>query len=211
MRFDPELEKSICEIAIAHNVEPEALMAVVAVESNGKLSARVNGRDEPLIRFEGHYFYRLLPQAKRNVAIVKGLASSKAGAVKNSRTQAGRWRFLKRAKRIDRSAALSSCSWGVGQVMGAHWRWLGYASIDTMVEEARSGVEGQVRLMMRYIEKANLIKKLQALDWAGFARAYNGPNFRRYKYDTKLQSAYRNFCSHHWNGTRDLIDLCATG
>jgi len=71
--FEPKLMKEITEIAKAHDIEPEALMAVVEVESNGRLGAKVNGRMEPLIRFEGHYFYRLLPNAKRNKAVVRGL------------------------------------------------------------------------------------------------------------------------------------------
>jgi hypothetical protein len=40
--------------------------------------------------------------------------------------------------------------------MGAHWAWLGFDSVDALVEEARSGAAGQARLMARYIEKAGL-------------------------------------------------------
>lgn len=188
--FEPELIGEITEIARDHKIEPEALMAVVEVESNGRLGAKVNGRMEPLIRFEGHYFYRLLSNAKRNVAVVRGLAHSRAGKVKNPLRQVSRWRLLQRAKLIDRNAALSSCSWGCGQVMGSHWRWLGYGSIDALVMEARDGASGQIRLMMRYIVKARLIDALQAHDWAGFARAYNGPAYRKYKYHIKMRDAY---------------------
>ncbi len=191
--FEPKLIREITQIAKDHDIEPEALMAVVEVESNGRLGAKVNGRMEPLISFEGHYFYRLLSTVKRNKAVVRGLAHSRAGRVKNPLRQASRWRLLKRAEAIDRTAALSSCSWGCGQVMGSHWRWLGYGSIDGLVMEARDGASGQIRLMMRYIKKARLISKLQNHDWAGFARAYNGPAYRKYKYHTKMRNAYRRF------------------
>lgn len=191
--FEAKLIKEITEIAKAHDVEPEALMAVVEVESNGKLGAMVKGRMEPLIRFEGHYFYRLLPNSKRNKAVVRGLAHSRAGRVKNPLRQANRWKLLNRASSIDRVAALSSCSWGCGQVMGAHWRWLGFGSVDGLVFEARDGASGQIRLMMRYIKKARLISKLQNHDWAGFARAYNGPAYAKYKYHTKMRNAYIRF------------------
>ena len=97
---------------------------------------------------------------------------------------------MKRAQAIDHDGALCSTSWGVGQVMGAHWRWLGYASVDALVLDARDGANGQVRLMMRYIKKAGLIEKLQYFDWAGFARAYNGPAFHKNKYDVKMRRAY---------------------
>ena len=85
--------------------------------------------------------------------------------------------------------------------MGAHWRWLGYSSIDALVADARDGVTGQVRLMVRYINKAGLVEKLQARDWKGFARAYNGPAYRKYKYDSKLGEAFRQFQNHDQSGT----------
>ncbi len=177
--FEPELIKEITQIARDNDLEPETLMAVVEVESAGRLGAKVNGRMEPLIRFEGHYFYRLLSNSKRNLAVVRGLAHSRFGKVKNPIRQVSRWKLLSRASDIDRPAALSSCSWGCGQVMGSHWRWLGYGSVDALVVEARDGASGQIRLMMRYIQKAKLISKLQNHDWAGFARAYNGPSYRK--------------------------------
>ena len=191
--FEPELVKEIAKIAAENELEPEALMAIVQVESAGRLGARVGGRTEPLIRFEGHYFYRLLSNSKRNLAVVKGLAHARAGKVKNPVSQTARWKMLGRAKVIDRAAALASCSWGCGQVMGAHWRWLGYGSIDALVMEARDGAAGQIRLMVRYIMKANLSQKLQEHDWAGFARAYNGPAYRKHRYDAKMRNAYHRF------------------
>lgn len=191
--FDENLSSAIEKIASELNIEPATLKAVVQVESAGRLSVSIAGRAEPLIRFEGHYFYKLLPLAKRNMAIAQGLASARAGTVKNPLTQKGRWQMLRRAMKINRAAALESVSWGLGQVMGSHWRWLGYASIDALVVEAREGAAGQIRLMARYITKANLAEKLRAHDWAGFARAYNGPAYRKFKYHTKLARAYDSF------------------
>jgi len=193
--FDSSLKEEIIQIAHEHDLEPACLLAVVEVESAGKLGVMMNQRLEPLIRFEGHYFYRLLPNAKRNKAVVQGLATSRAGQVKNPLRQKARWKLLRRAEAIDRPAALASCSWGCGQVMGAHWRWLGYASIDALVGEAREGGAGQVRLMMRYIVKAGLVEKLQTHDWAGFARAYNGPAYRKHRYDTRMRDAYLRYSS----------------
>ena len=77
--------------------------------------------------------------------------------------------------------------------MGAHWEWLGYGSVDALVAEARSGVHGQVRLMARYIEKANLVKALQEQDWVAFARTYNGPAYKKNRYDVKMQNAFLKF------------------
>src|SRR5690606_12550109 len=111
----------------------------------------------------------------------------------NPASQAARWKLLRRAVAIDRVAAYESVSWGVGQVMGAHWAWLGHASVDALVGEARSGVCGQVRLMARYITRAGLADALKSHDWAAFARGYNGPAYRRNGYDTRLAKAYARF------------------
>lgn len=188
--FTQTLKTEIKTIAQQYDLEPETLMAVIEVESNGRVGAKVDGRLEPLIRFEGHYFYRLLPTRKRHEAITKGLANAVLGKVKNPFRQSSRWKLLKKAQAIDHDAALSSTSWGIGQVMGSHWRWLGYGSVDALVSAARSGPAGQIELMMRYVDKAGLIGKLKRYDWAGFARGYNGPSYRKNKYDRKLHKAY---------------------
>ncbi|TWH25864.1 MULTISPECIES: N-acetylmuramidase domain-containing protein [unclassified Aminobacter] len=138
---------TIAEVARTLKVEPAALAAVVEVESGGRIQALVEGRPEPLIRFEGHYFDRRLAGDGREGARKQGLAAPQAGVIRNPASQAARWQMLRQAAEIDRKAAYESTSWGVGQVMGAH-------------------------------------------DWAAFARGYNGPAYRRNRYDTKLAAAY---------------------
>jgi murein L,D-transpeptidase YcbB/YkuD len=101
--------------------------------------------------------------------------------------------MLKRAMAIDAAAAQESVSWGLGQVMGAHWAWLGYASVEAMVAEARKSVAGQARLMALYIEKAGLAEALRTHDWEAFARGYNGPGYKKYAYDEKIASAYDRY------------------
>ncbi|MFZ1813452.1 MAG: N-acetylmuramidase domain-containing protein [Rhizobiaceae bacterium] len=184
------LEMAIAVVAEECGLDGNALQAIAEVESGGRIFARVGERNEPLIRFEGHYFYRLLPRAKRNRAVAAGLANKIAGKVRNPVGQPARWRLLARAGELDHQAALESASWGLGQVMGCHWRWLGYASIDAMVIDVRSGATGQLRLMARFIREAGLAPLLEAHDWAGFARRYNGPGFRKNGYDRKMADAF---------------------
>lgn len=186
-------KRSTDEIAAAARrlrVEPVALLAVATVESGGIAYVSIDGRKEPLIRFEGHYFDRRLTGEKQKLAREAGLADPTPGVVANPVSQAARWAMLTRAIAIDRKAAYESTSWGIGQVMGAHWAWLGYPSAAALVEEARSGVGGQARLMARYIGKAGLAEALRAHDWAAFARVYNGPAYARNAYDARLRRAY---------------------
>jgi N-acetylmuramidase len=205
--FSKSIIAEITTIASTLGVEPAALLAVAEVESGGKAFANVEQRQEPMIRFEGHYFDRRLSRENREIARKAGLASPVAGRIANPATQAARWRLLDRAVVIDRGAAYESVSWGLGQVMGAHWAWLGYARIDALVAEARSGVAGQARLMARYVEKAGLSPSLRRRDWAAFARGYNGPDYARNGYDRKIAAAYERYRTEPLNevGPKPMI------
>lgn len=191
--FDETMRAEITAVAAETGLPAAALAAVAEIESGLRVQTIVNGRPEPLIRFEGHYFDSRLTGERRTEARRQGLANPKAGAIANPASQAARWKLLARASAIDREAAYESVSWGIGQVMGAHWAWLGYASVDSLVAEARSGANGQLRLMARYIVKAGLAPALSEGRWTAFARGYNGPGYRRNAYDTKLAKAHARY------------------
>ncbi|HEV7274722.1 MAG TPA: N-acetylmuramidase domain-containing protein [Devosiaceae bacterium] len=189
MIFDNEALAGIRSEAKRLGLEWQALAAVAEVESGGR----------PLwdglcpIRIEGHYFDKRLSGALRARAREEGLAHPKSGMVKNPRTMAGRYEMLKRMMDIDGVAALESCSWGLGQVMGAHWSALKYMSADDLAEEAKGSVSGQIRLMGRFIEGSGLKPLLKARDWVEFARRYNGPGHAKNKYAPKMAAAYDRF------------------
>lgn len=191
--FSREVIAEITAVAADMDLEPAALLAIAEVESAGKPFAVIGGRNEPLIRFEGHYFDRRLSPDNRKAARAAGLSSPTAGRIANPGTQAARWSLVARAAAIDAKAAHESVSWGLGQVMGAHWAWLGYADVAALVAEARSGAGGQARLMARYIDRAGLAASIRRRDWAAFARGYNGPAFARNGYDRKIAAAYKRY------------------
>jgi hypothetical protein len=191
--FSSEIISEISTAAKSLDIEPAALLAVAEVESGGVAFAIVDGKREPLIRFEGHYFDRRLSPDKQAVARAAGLASPIAGAVANPVSQVGRWDLLARAVRIDRAAAYESVSWGIGQVMGAHWKKLGFASVGDFVALARRDIAGQAEIMMRFIGTEGLAAALGAQDWAAFARGYNGPLYARSNYDGRIAAAYAEY------------------
>jgi N-acetylmuramidase/Putative peptidoglycan binding domain len=201
--FNADITHEITEAAKAANIDPAALLSVVEVESAGKFFARVKGKDEPLIRFECHYFDRRLDGEAREKARAAGLSSPLAGKVPNPRGQEERWALLDRACGFSRPAALESVSWGIGQIMGAHWKALGFGSVEEMVDLARTGASGQIRLLILFLEKNGLIPLLNGREWAAFARRYNGPAYRRYAYDTKLAIAYARHKAGHKPGPPD--------
>src|SRR5688572_30258494 len=99
--FDEATLREVEAIAADLRVEPAALLAVAEIESGGKPFALVDGRQEPLIRFEGHYFDRRLDGQEKAEARAAGLANPKAGAVVNPDGQAARWKMLNRAAEIN--------------------------------------------------------------------------------------------------------------
>ena len=191
--FSQDTIEAVKVIAQREGVSPAALLAVAEVESAGSVFAEVNGKALPVIRWEGHYFDRLVHKSKRAEARRKGLASPKAGAVKNPRKQYSRYAILRNAMTLDKDAAIQSCSWGLGQVMGSHWEALGYASPEALVKEAKSGAVGQIELMVRFIVKNKLTGYIRALDWAGFSYRYNGRNYKKNRYDTRMARAYERW------------------
>lgn len=188
--FDTTTKSIIALLARKMGCEAAIFEAVCIVESAGQVFADSAAGKQPLIRFEGHYFHRRLKGDELAEAIAVGLADPRAGAVKNPASQAARWKMLNRAVAINAVAALESVSWGIGQVMGAHWQVLGFASVAELVNVARSGAGGQLDLMARYIEKFGLVDELRRKDFAAFTRGYNGKGGIAAGYHTKMANAY---------------------
>lgn len=190
--FSSAIISKVKDLAARIDVDPAALLAVAEVESAGVAEWSVNGDKRPPIRFEGHYFYKRLSGSKLKAAVAAGLASPKVGGVKNPGSYGARYALLERAAKIDRKAAYESTSWGLGQVMGAHWKKLGYGSVDEMVNTAGT-VDGQIEIMARYIQKFGLVDELQTKGWQSFADQYNGPASRKNRYGEKIAAAYKNY------------------
>lgn len=191
--FDSQTIAALTTMAKEAEIDAAVLLAIAEVESGGRALYNVNGGKEPAIRFEGHYFDRRLSGRLRDYARSNGLSAPVAGKIRNPKSQGERWLLLERAMGLNKKAAFESTSWGLGQVMGAHWQWLGYPTVEDLVAEARGSVAGQARLMLRFIEKAELLEVLKDCNWREFARRYNGPAFARNEYDKRMAEAYQRW------------------
>lgn len=181
----------IVEIAEANGVEPAAFRAVITVEAAG---SGFDAADRPKILFEPHVFHRLLTDtAKRELAVGAGLAYPRWGMRPYPKGSAAQYARLEAAMEIDQPAALKSCSWGLGQIMGFNHEFAGYGDVETMVFACMDSEAKQVAMMMEFIKSAKLLPKLKSKDWAGFARGYNGPGYAKNAYDVKLAQAYERF------------------
>jgi hypothetical protein len=159
-----------------------AVRAVIDVESRGGFLE--DGR--PKILFERHYFCRLT-KGRFNQSN-PDISSAKWGGYKGGTAEYDR---LTRAIKLDRDAALRSASWGAFQIMGDNCRMCGFTSVEDFVKAMVAGEPEQLDAFVQFVKKAGLADELSRLDWAGFARGYNGPAYRANRYDEKLDAAYR--------------------
>lgn len=190
--FSGDVLRQVGAVAQQNGVEEAALLAVCDVESAGIAFWTVGGLKVPPVRPEAHYFYKNLSGTKRAQAVREGLANPRAGAVKVPTNRAAVYARIERMKAIDETAALMSCSWGLGQVMGQWWQSLGYSSVQELVQSCRT-VSGQVELMWRFIKTNHLDDEIKRHDWRGFARGYNGPKYAAGGYHTKIAAAYKRY------------------
>lgn len=177
--------------AAALGVPVAAVKAVTEVESNGK-GFLSDGR--PLILFERHIMRRQLVAAGHAMDAMRynltdpNIVNPKPGGYVGG---AGEWDRLARAIEINRPAALESASWGLFQILGMHWKALGYDSIQTFINAMYRSEGDQLDCFVRFVKATPAaLRALRSQDWASFARAYNGPGYATNKYDTKLAEAY---------------------
>jgi hypothetical protein len=191
---------SLVSAAARLGVELAVVMAVNEVESQGS-GFLDNGK--PKILFERHVMYRRLEtprspdddaaalkkHADQLAAAQPNLVNPKAGGYAGGSAEHQR---LANARLIDDLCALESASWGAFQVMGYHAVRLGYASVQDFVSRMLKNENEQFEAFVRFIEcDAGLLKSLKGKKWAAFAKEYNGPDYARNLYDTKLERAYQ--------------------
>lgn len=180
------------EAAERLGVPVASILAICEVESNGG-GFLTDGR--PKILFERHIMYRRLKQAgldaddlaRRFPAFVNPAPGGYKGGTQE-------WYRLELARQIHRASADESASWGAFQIMGFHWRRLGYTSIGDFVTAMQQGEAAQLDGFIRFIAAdAALRKALASGKWAAFAKGYNGPDYKKNDYDTKLAAAYERY------------------
>lgn len=166
-------------------VGEDEIHAILEVESRG---SGFDAAGRPVILFEPHIFWRMLGAgAKRDDAARKGLAYPKWGSKPYPKDSYPR---LREALKIDEAAALKSCSWGLGQILGSNFKAAGYSSVQEMVAAFCDDEEEHLAAMVRFIISVGLADAVRRHDWARFARGYNGPGYAANRYDTRLATAF---------------------
>ena len=186
--------EQIKDLANKHGIEYAGLKAVVEVEASGKGFIG----DVPKILYEPHIMHRLL--TKKNYITIRNnlmkahpnLCYPRWGTYKYG-AESIQHRRLEIASQFNRDTALESCSWGLGQVMGFHWKSLGYESLQALINDMYESEAKQLEAMIRFIKVNGLLLALKNKDWVKFARGYNGSGYAKNKYHIKLANAYAKY------------------
>lgn len=179
-------DADIDRIAEGAGIEPAVLRAFRQVEAP---RGPFDEKGRVTILFERHYFWKRATAAQRKAA-GSDIANAVAGGYGSYASQYSK---LEKAFAINERAALESCSWGSGQIMGANFAMVGYRSAAEMVEAFAASEVTQIEAIVAYLKSAKLLAALRAKDWAKVARGYNGSGYAAHNYDGRLAAAYAAF------------------
>jgi len=180
-----------------------AIKAVYEVEAAGK-GYLPDGRVK--ILFEGHRFWKQLVKAGADP--VKFLSINKQYSnvlyqkwdKKQYKGGAKEWDRVSQAIEVCTKLnlspllALNSASYGSFQIMGENHTLCGYTDAQAMLSAYNIFGEGeQLKSFIRFVQSTHLDDELIALNWAAFAKGYNGTQYAANQYDKKLEAAYKKY------------------
>lgn len=181
-------QKQIFDIAAKLGGTAQQVNAVAKVESNG---GGWNDQGQPKALYERHYAWRRL-RIK-----IPFLSDPAPGGYTLDADRDGindSWEKLADMAMRNPVVAFESASFGKFQVMGAHWKALGYAGPVEMAWSLRDHEYAHYDMLARFIQANGLVDEFQSLstDWRAntpFARGYNGKGQKGY--DRRLAEAMR--------------------
>jgi len=172
--------------ARANGIEPAALAAFIAAETGGQGFNPATGKIT--IQFEPSWFRKNAPYAPSGAWSLNGVER-----------QAAEWLAFNDAFSKDPTAALESTSIGIGQIMGLHFKRVGFKNPGKMWDDAKKGIENQIGQLCKFVNSDPILRAaLAAHDWDLVAKRYNGYGYKalaielkRTPYDQTLALEYR--------------------
>lgn len=178
----------ICkDTAAKFNLEAKAFAAFIEVESGGK---GFNTDGKIMIQFEPSWMKKLAPytpSGKWNLNKIE--------------VQSKEWIAFNDAFAKNPDGAMKSTSIGLGQIMGFHYKRLGFSTVGEMWDHAKKGLKEQVeQIALFIISDNNLLTALKKKDWHTVASIYNGSGYLklaqrigREPYNISLRKAYERY------------------
>lgn len=167
------------ELAKKYRIPEDNVRKVIAVESGGFGFDKQTGKI--LIQFEPSWFKRLFLKWNNN------LNTWQNNKVENQNQE---WTAFNDAFSKNPTAAMESTSLGIPQIMGFHWKKLGFTSVGAFWDYMKISEENQLDTMLRFIAlNAKMYAALQTSNWEIFAYYYNGTQYKKFNYAERLKKA----------------------
>jgi hypothetical protein len=183
------IDQASIDLAAARlRVQPAAVRAVIAVESNGS-GFMDDGR--PKILYEAHRFSALTAgQYDHSHPTLSSPHWNRALYTNNEYLR------LYQAMQLNANAAIQACSWGLFQILGSNWQDCGEKSLMGFVLGMHHDERTHLMFFVELLLSWKLDGALRRGEFDVFAAKYNGPGYKANHYDTKLASAFAAHGGH---------------
>lgn len=179
------MDKKIIDLCKNEEIETAALLAFISVETGGQGFDDYTGKI--IIQFEPAWFRKKAPYAPSGI-----------WSLNKVDVQTKEWIAFNDAFSKNADAAMQSTSIGLGQIMGFHYKRLGYNTVGEMWDDAKKGLDRQIYQLVKFINTdEDLLDAIKRHDWRKVAIIYNGKSFiqlsekyHRIPYDEAMEIAY---------------------
>lgn len=183
------------EVAAELDIPVAAIRAVVDIEAGVK-GEGFNPDRTPIINFDLTMFRQAARRRGINLSncsaghpvVFQPLNRRKYGSV-----QAAQYARLHAALAIDSIAALEGTFWGMFQIGGFNWKLCGCKSVNEFVSLMQTSEREQLELFARFLRSRNLDRYIRNRQWAKFALRYNGPGYKKMRYDARMAAAFAKY------------------
>jgi hypothetical protein len=143
------------------------------------------------VRFEGHIFRR---ETDRKFDSSNPTLSHKyMPNCPYNRGTISDWRRLEQARQLAGDVAFECASYGRFQIMGFHYKMLGYDSAYAMVQAFNVGEAAHLDAFVRFCQTQGLVPLLRARNWLKLAERYNGLDNASNNYAPELEALYEHY------------------
>lgn len=186
--MNKELIQIIKKLSAQFGVDAAALASFIMTETGGKGFDDKTGKI--LIQFEPKWF-------KKHV----NYAPSGLWSVNKVDVQSKEWLAFNDAFKENPDGAMKSTSIGLGQIMGFHYKRLGFKTVGEMWDHAKKSLENQVWQICQFIQTDRELKQAIIFkDWHKIAKIYNGSGYLelskkigREPYNITMEKNYAKF------------------
>lgn len=185
-------ERAVVELAHEFDLNPSIVFAICTVEGRDE-GFLTDGR--ALLQFERHKFHLYVSQR-----LGAGTAASWTQKHPNIcsptwsgtvyKEAYGEWHRFDEALLLDATCAMLSCCWGAGRIMGFNYALAGYPDVQSFVKAMNQSERLQLKALLTFIDnQPAFMHAVKTRDYERMARMFNGHNYARYSFHTKLRDA----------------------